>query len=561
MEKRLDDIALATRFDAGTQSLPWDPGQPTGLLAGIDIKSILESPDAREIVQELPVQPLYYALKQKGFEESLEVLPLLSQEQVTHMADYEAWDGDRFQPKKLFRFMKPFGAVSTELLYQRFSELDEEYQIASLQNVFKVYEVEHLFDLPEGVQDRAYAMPCNKVFYEILLDDKEDVEFVEELMNAAKEENLRYAYSLLGHSAYSLPNESEAQVALFRRARLEEDGFVSYEESLSIFAPIDRKALAKRWKHEGHSKDAVMLQGSDLVFLDAVLMRARDQGADVDALFQVHQNLLFLANALCAASQVSVDDIHGVHRVLEQGKALVSLGLEYAADGSIDLGAKIILKEHPKTLFQAGYGIVEDLRADVIKSMRRMFLPRSERLERLYASRQWGQIVLEIDRYWTENIGLEAAEILKGLLNRFPMVAVGSPDDPKRIVFHPVNSLGDFYELELSVQAILAFCAAVALSGKDMNKPFELILREAASEYLQEGMQPGSWQVDGSVEQLVNAWRDKLLKESDLWMAGNVESEEEALGLATTMIHECLHGLVVVPKRQKRSESETEEML
>jgi len=561
MEKRLDDIALASRYDAGHQSLPWDPGQPSGLLAGVDLQSILESPNAREIVQELPVQILYYALKQKGLSESLDILPLMTSEQVTHMVDYEAWTGDTFNRQKLFRFMKNFAEISGQQLYERFADLDEEYQIASLQNLFKVYEVEHIYDLPHGVEDRAYAMPDNKVFYEILSEDKDEVAFLEQLMEAAKEHNLRYAYSLIGHAAYAIPNENEAQVGRFRKGRLEEDGFVSYEESQEIFAPIDRKALAKRWKHEGHSRDALMLQGSDLVFVDAVLMRARDQNIDIDAIFQVHQNLLYLANALCAASQVAVDDMHGVHRVLEQGKALVSLGLEYAADGSIDLGVKILLQEHPKTLFQAGYAIVEELRADVVKSLRRMNLPRSEYIERYFVRKQWGQIVMEIDRNWTQNIGLEAAEILKGLLNRFPMVAARSKQDDKRIEFHPVNSLGDFYELELEVQAILAFCASVVLSGRDMNRPFEVILREAATENLQKGMQPGGWQIDSSIDQLVVAWHDKLFRESELWMAGNVESEEEALDLAISMIYDSLHGLIVMPKSRSSVETPSEEMI
>jgi hypothetical protein len=565
MEKRLSDLSLASSYDAGHQALSWSPGEPAGLLAGIDLQALIESPDAREIVPNLPVQPLYYALKQKGFENCLEILPCLSQEQVIHMADYEAWNGDEFSPKRMLNFLKPFGAVSQQELFQRFSELDDEYQIATLEGVFTVHEVEHIHDLPPAVEDRAYAMPCHTVFYEMNVEDKDDEQFIESLMEAAREHNMRYAYALLGHTTFNPPGENEAQVAQFRKARLEEDGFVGYEESLKIFQPIDRAILRQKWQvfqvSSHHSKDALMLQSSGGSFFDSCLARSREEGSDIDKLYEVHQTMLHLANALCTAARVSVDDPHGLHRVLEQGKALVSLGLEYLADGSIELGAKIVVSEHPKTLFQAGFGIIEELRAGTIGALKRMGMPRTQHLERLYLSRQWGQMLLDIDRFWLEFIGLEAAEILKGLLNRFPMVAVASSEDSKRIEFRPIASLADAYELELSVQAVLAFIAMVSLSGKTIDRPFELILRDLASESLRQGLGAMEWNIESSTGQLLDAWRDHLRQESTLWMIGARHSREESLSLAISMIHDSLHGLVVLPKGSTRRGSEREEMI
>ncbi|MBC7530623.1 MAG: hypothetical protein H7318_03530 [Oligoflexus sp.] len=564
MDKRLNDTVLANSYDAGHQSLSWNPGQAGGLLAGIDLQAIIDSPDAAQIVPSLPVQPLYYALKQRGFEDSLEILALLSTEQVVHMADYEVWDGEDFSQKRMFKFLKPFGEISSEQLYNRFADLDEEYQIATLEGIFTVHEVEHIYDLPLGVEDRAFPMPCHTVFYEMALDEKEDIDFVEGLMESVREHNMSYAYALLSHSTFNPPAENEAQVLQFRKARLEEDGFVSYEDSLRIFSPLDRRSLRLKWQNESgvdaneHSKDALMLQGSDLNFFDACLLRAREDGADVEGLFNVHQSLLYLANALCAAARVTADDLHGLHRVLEQGKALASLGLEYLADGSIDLGSKIVLGEHPKSLFQAGYGVIEDLRGGTIKALRRMNLPRTIVLERLYISRQWGQMLLEIDRNWLDLIGMEASEILKGLLNRFPMVAVGSTNDTNRIEFRPISSLADAYELELSVQAVMAYFANIVLSGRELDRPFEVILRDMATESLSKGLQPMNWDIEGSTAQLLDAWRDHLRNESTLWMIGERQSREESLSLAISMIHDGLHGLIVLPKVPSRSPSHEE---
>lgn len=556
MEKRLSDLSLANSYDAGHQSLSWSPGEPTGLLSGIDVQALIDSPDAREIIPNLPVQALYYALKRHGFSDSLEILPHLSPEQVVHMADYEAWEADEFSARRMMNFLRPFAAISTEELYNRYTQLDEEYQIATLEGLFTVHEVEHIHDLPIGLEDKVYAMPCNTVFYELHLEDKEDIVFVENLMESAIEHNMRYAYSLLSHTSFNPPGENELQIAQFRKARLEEDGFVGYEESLKIFTPIDRKALRVKWQSRQaspeHSQDALMLHNSEYSFFDACLIQAREDGTDVDGLYQIHQNVLHLANALCAAAQVTVDDPHGLNRVLEQGKALVSLGLEYLADGSIELGSKIVTAEHPKVLFQAGYAIIEDLRAGAIRALKRMGMPRAAHLERLYQARQWGAMLLDIDRHWLEFIGLESAEILKGLLNRFPMVAVASETDSKRIEFRPIASLADAYELELSVQAVMAFFAMISLSGKTIDRPFELILRDLATQSLREGLAVSGWNVESSTEQLLEAWRDHLRQESTLWMIGERQSREESLGLTISMIHDNLHGLIILPEGPKR---------
>src|SRR6478735_4168747 len=182
MENRLSDSFVASSLDAGHQNLAWEPGPPSGFLAGIDLKAILADPQAEEIVPELPAQALYYAMKQAGIEESLDLLPLLTPDQVERMLDYDAWSHDELVPKKFFSFLKAFGEVSREQLYQRFSELDEEYQLAALQGYFRVYEVENAFDLPEGIAETAYRMPDDKVFYEILSEDPEEIAFIEELM-------------------------------------------------------------------------------------------------------------------------------------------------------------------------------------------------------------------------------------------------------------------------------------------------------------------------------------------------------------------------------------------
>ncbi|MFW7380994.1 MAG: DUF6178 family protein [Oligoflexus sp.] len=487
MESRLSDESVRLVLDAGHQSLPWEPGQPSGFLAGIDLDMVLASPQAKKMLQAMPVQPLYYAMKQRGLADCLAVLPLLSKEQVIRMLDYDVWQKDELVPKRAFGFLQYFAEVSPKELYRRFAYLDDEYQLALLSGYFRVYEEVELEDLPEDLQDRVYAMPCNTVFYEILTEDKDELSFLENLMESLKENNLRYAYSLLGHASFQAPAEQEFQLKQFRQARLEEDGFVSYEESLQIYTPINRQEILQRWEQSRlQVRSGAVTQANPVSedFLGQVLHRALLDGWDIDEQFAIHQNLLYLANALCSAAQVEPDDMYGLNRVLEQCKALVGLGLEYVSQSDIDLALKVIKAEHPKNLFRVGLSLIEDLRSDTIAQCKRLEIKDALDLERHYLGRRWGAMVFAFDRKLREIIGFEAAEILKGLFNRFPMAPQLSADETQ-IKFRPVASLAILRDLQTEVWSILAFLEMADLAkAKPLDQDIERTLLTATVQAL-----------------------------------------------------------------------------
>lgn len=560
MDNRFADFAIVAGLDAGHQNLPWDPGQASGLLAGVDLKSIMRDPQAAEIIPLLPVQALYYALKRQGFEESLDVLALLSQDQVTRMVDYDVWSHDELVPQKLFRFLKPFGEVSKELLYERFSSLDEEYQLAALQGMLRVYEAESVMDLTDELQERVRAMPCGTVFYEVISDNEEDIEFVDALMDACKESQLSYAYALLGYASYMPPAEQELQIIQFRKARLEEDGFVSFEDSQDLFVPFDIEALRAKWSSgDGEHKNLSLASQGDpnLSFLDRVLELARIQGTDIDELYRLHQAFLYLANALCAAARVEPDDASGIHRLFEQAKALVSLGLEYLARGQVEKGALILRGEAAKMLFKVGISLVDGLRQEVVQRLSRLRLPGSEALERAYLRGQWGKILLDIERNWTERVGLEASEILKGLFNRFPMYPVQEAEG--KILFRPIDGLDAFQELEVSLATILGTFACVVRSGYPLEQSFEIILREAAIQSLAEGSQGSYLNLEEAIPQLLDAWRDGLISQLDSWYVGDRAQLEDVLGLIMRGVHDGLHGLVILPRHTAKTTDANDE--
>ena len=456
MTNRLSKENVQHNLDAGHQNLPWSVSEPSGFLAGIDFNAILDNPQAKEIIQSLPVQPLYYGLKKKGLAECLAVLPLLSQDQVVRIVDFDCWAKGDLMPSKAFDLLSYFAAASDDQLYKRFAFLDEEYQLAITSGFFRVYEAESREDLADELQDIVYEMPCRTVFYEIVTENDKERQFLETLIDSAKEYNLRYAYSLLAHASHMPPGEQELLIKKFREARMEEEGFVPYDRSLELFAPFNQIKLLKKWDEKRSETRSGLVEhnanSNKEAFLDLVFTKAQECNWSIDEQFEIHQRLLWLANSLCSSAQVEAYDTAGLNRVLEQCKALVGLGLEYLSRGDVDFALSILKEEYPQTLFKAGLALVDDLRESFVKSVKTLSWKGISELERAYMGRRWGEIQMLLSRK-SDWLGVNQVEVLKGLFNRFPMVSYLN-EEKQCIEFDTLKNMASFEEFKANIKGL-----------------------------------------------------------------------------------------------------------
>ena len=218
---------------------------------------------------------------------------------------------------------------------------------------------------------------------------------------------------------------------------------MTYEESSEIFRPLPRDFLKEQLKVSLPARQggvvATSQSGANIDFLAEVLQAAQIAGWDMEEQFLFHQKMLYLANAACSAVGVEVGDYKALNRVLEQLQALISLGLEYVSFSDVNHGLAVIQAKHPKLLFQMGLSLIHDLRKDMAHLLKS--LPSSQQLARLLQTGSFGLILEFIDENWSETLGLEEAESLKGLFNRFPMMLVRVEN---KLHFEPVRSISAF---------------------------------------------------------------------------------------------------------------------
>src|SRR6185312_7723513 len=105
MASRLSEESLRAVLDAGQQGLVIESEPASVAVPGdrVDLDALLVAEDPEKAVQAVAPQAMYAALVAKGPEDCLDVLPLVSEEQVTRVFDYDVWDKDQLEPLKAMR--------------------------------------------------------------------------------------------------------------------------------------------------------------------------------------------------------------------------------------------------------------------------------------------------------------------------------------------------------------------------------------------------------------------------------------------------------------------------
>lgn len=445
MTSRLSSELLSRTYQSGHQAFSV-PGLSEWQVPVVDIKKLVNSgADLRGVISRMTPQALWLAIEEVGGPgEALEILPLITNEQFRRLADYDVWRDDRLVSQAVFSWLQAFRAASPTLSYERFRGLDEEYQIATLAPYLRVVEPEQFEDLSESEQDKLRSLPGGALYYEVTSDEIAIQQGVEDLVSAAMAEDMAYTMNLLIYAAFSPPGEAEHQCLQFRRARLEEDGFLDSVEAASFFVPraLDRDALAVRTTM--HPK--VRQENSDFFRRCQEELESQD---DFDSLMW-RQTVFYLMNGIISATNIGPQDRQSLKIVSRHTIGLLNLSLDQLAAGDVVVGARILKDVPIKRLFQNSVQLVDRRRRLAIAILSDVWgIAPSDvaALTKWLRDQKFAKILEWFDRN-VQCLTFEWVQFLKGLFNRFPLVMAEKAGDSSRCQFRPVVSSVDLSTID-----------------------------------------------------------------------------------------------------------------
>ena len=372
-----------------------------------------------ESVTRLHPSVIHRFLLEKSSESCLQLLPLLSDEQFVRLFDYDVWQGDRLSAESAVRWLELYRRLGPAQMIKRFRSLDEEYQLVIMGTLIDLVTADELECLPPTLQDSFVPLPCRQLFYRVKSQQSETLEFIPSFVEAALSQDLSYTYTLLHQASYCLVSEQEQLLLQFRTARLEEDGFVSFRESLKIFAPINVEKYLQKWQQSDPSNCLPVAEHGD-DYLVEVIKRCQ-QTLSADDLEAVQLKLLLCSNTLCSATMTEANDRQGIKKILEQTRTMIGFSLDCLSVGNIELAGKILVHEYGQVLFRLAMTMIYRVQEKLLVSLVG-YLPNTEQLHRLHRLHKWSAIDDFIDLNYLDIIGYQHSEILKGLLGCFPEI-------------------------------------------------------------------------------------------------------------------------------------------
>jgi hypothetical protein len=348
LEKRKDDKTALRMRDL----LP---------LSGGDILNrILDCPEPGRAVQNLSVEDFYWVLKKFGEEDALTLLELASERQWEYALDLELWRKDRLDVQLASRWLATLHQASgVRLAKWLFGEGENLafYHFSKAIDVVVTTNKDEPQDLPPGF----FSM--DGVFH-VRVRDPRQREAMEPLIRTmAATDYLRYQALLLGISGV-LPAELEEEMYRRRNVRLAEHGFLPYEESISVYAPLDperikveKGRLLSDLPFDPEVRSLVPTAPFEEARSGNLLMQAAGLVHDPLFLDRIHLEFAGLCNQIHSADGMERHELGDLIGTCRKAAQYVNLALERLCGTDLP-AAEQVLRSHPLvTLFRVGFGL------------------------------------------------------------------------------------------------------------------------------------------------------------------------------------------------------------
>jgi hypothetical protein len=326
--------------------------------------AIISEPDAARLVPRLPVQELYYAIKEVGLADAEELVALATPAQVQGFVDLDVWERDHLDDQRLDAWIATLADAGYEKLGQTLDGMDPEVVALWLQRRARVYDLT-LEQPPEEPEGHYYPTP-DRFFLLDILPGGEEGKALERALDWLYRWDLERARQMVMSAKWELGSDLEEHAYRWRQGRMADLGYVDFYEALSIYQYLDPTSV----KLDEHS--FVPPPPESATELPALLAGSLDEagffgralatlGAEADV-ERLQAALVLLVNKAMAADLVDPGEVEAGREALVRAVAYLGLGLEYLSRGDAARAGQGLLSIALERIFRVGVSLTLQLR-------------------------------------------------------------------------------------------------------------------------------------------------------------------------------------------------------
>ena len=337
------------------KSLALDPAElrrrlsPLAPRARLD--ALLDSPDAREVVQSIPAEDLYLDIADVGLADAADVVRLASPVQFRSFVDLGAWKRDGIEVHELTTWLRAARGDDQEEFLAKVHGLDLELLEVLLRSSTVIHDREENPDAhPKGP---TLETPEGKYLIEFTVEGPE-LSALRALVSDLIAEDPFQTSRLIEALRWEIPSELEEAAHRFRAARLADLGFPPLEQAASLFAFVDPGSTFGPPPAVGGSELAL---ADRLDFLEA---GAKDLTQQERA--RVEEQLRYIANSALVAEGAEPGDPEAVRMITQATRDYLGLGIEHLSGGDAAKAGAVLREQHPRRIFQIGFSLTLKLK-------------------------------------------------------------------------------------------------------------------------------------------------------------------------------------------------------
>jgi hypothetical protein len=352
---------------------------------------VLTADNPGRMIQSMSRVDFYWLVKKIGEDDASVILSMASEEQWEHLLDMEVWKRDRLDLAKTSEWLTRLEDADATRLVQY---LCGEGESLAFFYFFKKLQVEI-----KG-KDDAYDLSGEFVSYDGIyffrVLDKEHEAMIKKILRRLALVDFERYRALLSALAAASPDELEEDMYRLRNVRLAEDGFLPYDEAISLYSHLRPQALRAQVTPpqveepipEGEETPAPVIPlthapGNNL------LMESAKRVADPFLMDRIRLEFAGLCNQILAADGEEVRDMDTLLRVCRKAAGYIHLGLDTATGGDLPAAEALVRKNALTSIFRVGFGLALELKWETERWVKSAWFKR-QGFRSTFWGEQWG---------------------------------------------------------------------------------------------------------------------------------------------------------------------------
>jgi hypothetical protein len=327
---------------------------------------LLDARDSEELVRRLPAQEAYLLIKDLGVEDCVELLAMMSTEQLTTLFDLDFWEGEELKPRSVLEWLAMLLETGEDKVVATACEMDLELLTLMMRQFITITRgLESLTD------EDALAQGRSERIYEMDFADSESAKIVGHFLDILYSRERDFFLLLMEAVRHEVGPDIEDAAFTSRSIRLQELGFPDPFEALGVFAYLPpeqftleaRRKLPFRPGEEGVEAPGFFLAVPAGHLLEEVLSRGLEPGACWE--------LTYLLNKVMIAERIDISDVEQVGGAMGKVYRYLNIALEYLSEGEFEQALRFFDNSYFEHLFRLGLSLTLDLkkRAEKVRGM------------------------------------------------------------------------------------------------------------------------------------------------------------------------------------------------